>query len=85
MTTLLGRTVVTSDHGNMIGDRAAPVPIREWGHPPGIYTKELVTIPWLVHDNGERREIVSGESVATDAAVSSDVVTKRLENLGYVD
>ncbi|WP_233547711.1 MULTISPECIES: hypothetical protein [Haloferax] len=85
MMALLGRTVVTSDHGNMIGDRAAPIPIREWGHPPGIYTEELVTVPWLVYDNGDRREIVSGESVTTDATVSSDIVTERLKNLGYVE
>ncbi|KTG26911.1 hypothetical protein [Haloferax profundi] len=84
METLPGRTVVTSDHGNMIGERAAPIPIREWGHPPGIHTEELVTVPWLVYDNGERKEIVTGESVAKDDAVSSDVVTERLENLGYV-
>ncbi|WP_416841649.1 hypothetical protein [Haloferax sp. DFSO52] len=85
MQTLPGRTVVTSDHGNMIGERSAPIPIREWGHPPGIHTTELVTVPWLVFDNGERKEILAGESVATEDDVSSDVVTKRLENLGYVD
>ncbi|WP_411966225.1 hypothetical protein [Haloferax sp. YSMS24] len=85
MDTLPGRTVVTSDHGNMIGERAAPIPIREWGHPPGIHTKELVTVPWLVYDNGRRKEIVAGESVETNDAVSSDVVSDRLENLGYVE
>ena len=85
MMALPGRTVVTSDHGNMVGERAAPIPIREWGHPPGIHTEELVTVPWLVYDNGRRKEIVSGESVEMDDAVSSDVVSDRLENLGYVE
>ncbi|KAB1191272.1 MULTISPECIES: LTA synthase family protein [Haloferax] len=85
MQTLLGRTVVTSDHGNMIGERSAPIPIREWGHPPGIYTRELVTVPWLVYDNGDRKEIVAGESVAMEDDVSSDVVSERLEHLGYVE
>ncbi|MFC7205356.1 hypothetical protein ACFQJC_17740 [Haloferax namakaokahaiae] len=85
MQSLPGRTVVTSDHGNMIGERSFPVPIREWGHPPGIYTKELVTVPWLVFDNGQRRTITSGSPVDVDEGISSDVVTDRLANLGYVE
>jgi len=31
-----GRTVVTSDHGNMFGERAWPVPMRVYGHPAGV-------------------------------------------------
>jgi len=29
MTSLEGKTVVSSDHGNMVGERARPIPIRE--------------------------------------------------------
>jgi hypothetical protein len=43
----IGRTVVTSDHGNLLGYRCWPVPYREWGHPKGLYTDRLVEVPGL--------------------------------------
>ncbi len=81
---LEGKTVVTADHGNMVGERAFPVPFREWGHPRGIYTDELVTVPWLVVDSDSRRSITRGDAAATEAA-ESDVVDERLRNLGYAE
>jgi len=30
---LTGKMVITSDHGNMFGERSSPIPYREWGHP----------------------------------------------------
>jgi hypothetical protein len=83
-----GRTVVTSDHGNMFGERAFPVPIREWGHPPGVYTEELVTVPWLVSENGHRtivedRSETGARSTAEEPA--EDEARDRLRQLGYVE
>jgi len=85
---LNGRSVVTADHGNMVGDRARPIPVREWGHPGGIYTDELVRVPWLVVE-GERRPI-RAEPPADEATQGGDatdvaetVVERRLEDLGY--
>lgn len=80
-----GKSVVTSDHGNMFAERSRPIPIREWGHPPGIWTDELVNVPWLeVQSNGDRREIKSGSS-STDSSTDTDTnVQDRLESLGYV-
>lgn len=78
-----GRTVVTADHGNMVGDRARPVPIREWGHPRGVYTDELVTIPWLVYESGDRRSITEGDLRDVDEHEAS-LVEERLADLGYV-
>lgn len=43
-----GTTVVTSDHGNHLGEFATPFPIRLYGHPEGIRTPELIRVPWLV-------------------------------------
>lgn len=85
--TVSGRTVVTADHGNMVGERSWPVPIREWGHPPGVHTEELVKVPWLVHESGTRRSIVADEglSEADEEDVDTDVVQTRLEQLGYVE
>ncbi|QLH81217.1 hypothetical protein [Halosimplex pelagicum] len=80
---LEGKSVVSSDHGNMVGERAYPFPIREWGHPRGIYTEQLVKIPWLVIQ-GERREIVSQPPLDEHEETDDDIVADRLEQLGYV-
>jgi hypothetical protein len=79
-----GKTVVTADHGNMIGERASPVPVREWGHPPGVYTCELVDVPWLEYESGPRRTVRAEEPDADeDQDVETDVVVERLQDLGY--
>jgi hypothetical protein len=78
-----GRTVVTSDHGNMVGERCFPIPIRGWGHPRGIYTPQLVKVPWLVTGTGNRREITEDPSDERQT-VEDHVVEDRLEQLGYV-
>jgi len=80
-----GRTVVAADHGNMIAERSSPVPIREWGHPPGIYTDELVEVPWLVHESGPRPEITSETGASASDAVTDAVVEERLAQLGYAE
>jgi len=82
---LSGKTVVTSDHGNVVGERSSPVPFTEWGHPPGIYTPELVDVPWLVYQNGPRKEIVSEPPESARDDVGDDVVEDRLRQLGYVN
>lgn len=85
MREIRGKTVVTSDHGNMVGERARPFPIREWGHPRGIYTDELVTVPWLIQEADERRTITAGAAASRDPVADDDVVADRLEHLGYVE
>lgn len=77
-----GKTVVTSDHGNMLGERSAPIPIREWGHPRGIHTPELVEVPWLVRE-GERREIVAETPKKATGQDADASVEQRLRDLGY--
>ncbi|MFU1783400.1 hypothetical protein ACM16X_18720 [Haloarcula japonica] len=80
-----GKTVVSADHGQVIGKRGFPIPIREYGHPQGIYSEELVTVPWLTYESGDRPEIIaenSGESATTDH--DEEAARQRLEHLGYV-
>jgi hypothetical protein len=93
MESIEGKTVVTADHGQMLGERSFPIPFREYGHPTGIYTDELLSVPWLTHQNGARRTIVAeepetrergDETGPQDMAVEEDVVTDRLEDLGYL-
>ncbi|SEO22801.1 hypothetical protein SAMN04487948_101210 [Halogranum amylolyticum] len=67
MRALPGRTVVSADHGQMIGERSRPIPSVEYGHPPGVYTEQLTKVPWLVFENGPRKEIRHGASTATSS------------------
>lgn len=80
--TVDGKVVVTSDHGNMLGERTFPLPLRVYGHPVGIRNSELVEVPWAVIEQGERRSIYEEE---TTSAGSNDeeTVKVRLEALGY--
>ncbi|WP_276299025.1 hypothetical protein [Halorussus lipolyticus] len=77
---LPGKTVVTADHGEHLGDRSGPIPVKTYGHFVGLYTEELVKVPWHVYDNGERKEIVS-EAPESDSATED--VDRQLEALGY--
>lgn len=85
MEELNGKTVVTSDHGNMINERAFPIPIRIWGHPRGIHTRSLVDVPWHVYENGPRREIIAEDPPREREDVDEAVVRDRLSDLGYVE
>ena len=78
-----GRAVVTADHGTALGERAWPVPVREWGHPWGVYTDPLVTVPWLVHEGGQRRDVVAEAPVEGDVDADEAAVEERLAALGY--
>lgn len=84
LTELKGKTVVTSDHGNMVGERAYPIPIRIWGHPKGIYTEPLVKVPWLTVQNGEQRKTIAESSRDQMEDVEEETVQNRLRDLGYV-
>jgi hypothetical protein len=77
-----GKIVVSADHGELLGERLRPIPIRGFEHPESIYVEESLKVPWLVIANGER-EIVS-ESPTSSANVASRAARNRLEKLGYV-
>jgi hypothetical protein len=77
-----GKIVVSSDHGELLGDREAPIPIRRYGHPRGIYVDELVKVPWLVYQNGPRPEIIA-EPPEQSISYDEDEVNERLRDLGY--
>lgn len=79
---VFGKRVITSDHGNFVGERASPIPIREYGHPRGLYDDTMVKVPWLVSTVGDRRKI-SADAVGEETEIESDTVQKRLRQLGY--
>jgi len=82
---LQGKTVVTSDHGNMIGESSHPVSITEYGHPGETYTPELVTVPWVVHVQGDRKRVISESPTTTeqDEMNTSEHIENRIKHLGY--
>jgi hypothetical protein len=75
-------TVITSDHGNALGERSWPFPTKVYGHPLGIRMSELTDIPWLITNKNARKNIISGNksNVATN---NQKEIRQRLEELGY--
>lgn len=74
---LVGKSVVTSDHGNSFGEFGI------YGHPGGLYLNSLVRVPWLEIDGHPRKNIESGHVRQEKADVDGDV-SDRLADLGYV-
>ncbi|EMA08752.1 hypothetical protein [Haloarcula marismortui] len=85
---LFGRTVVTSDHGNLVGERPTPcpVPFRMYGHPPSVYADALVTVPWLVVESETRPDIVEGVAAGEreGETANEDDAEDQLRALGYL-
>lgn len=85
---LPGKSVVSADHGQLIGERQRPLPFRDYGHPTGIYRDELVKVPWLEYDGGHRKRVEAGDSnTKYDEKNRDDLDDKaeeHLRNLGYL-
>lgn len=77
-----GKSVITSDHGNLVGERLWPIPVRGYGHPRGLRAPQLLTVPWLVVESEERRDIWSDPPV-THEKPTEETVSERLRALGY--
>lgn len=79
---LSGKTVVTSDHGNLFGERIGPIPSKGYGHPRGIRAENLVTVPWLEINASDRPEIKSA-TPESRTEMDEATVQDRLAHLGY--
>ena len=80
---LPGRTVLSADHGNLVGERFRPIPSRrKYGHPYGVYLPELVQVPWFVVESADRPAIRADPPVEQRSPSEEDV-EDRLEALGY--
>lgn len=83
-----GKTVVTSDHGQLLGETIWPIPINGYGHPE-IHQPELVRVPWMEWDSSDRREITAEPSIGhihvdnSSEQEVSESAQERLEYLGY--
>ncbi|MFB6186400.1 MAG: hypothetical protein ABEI86_05980 [Halobacteriaceae archaeon] len=78
---LIGKTILTADHGNEFGKRAIPIPIRLFGHPEGYRTENLTCVPWIEFTYEDRKRIVSGDIGNSD--VDKSEIESRLQHLGY--
>lgn len=85
---LNGKTVITADHGEMLGESKSFLPSdmggmrRSIGHGYGIHVKELRKVPWVVPEYTERREIVD-EEYTGHTHDGTDNVQSQLRALGY--
>jgi len=77
-----GKSVITSDHGQLLGERITPIPIREYGHPAGIYVSEVVKTPLHVLPFESRRSVKEG-SIRSEPGNTIEEVDSRLNALGY--
>jgi hypothetical protein len=78
-----GKTVISSDHGNLFGEFAWPFLIRKYGHPPRIHTKNLIKVPWLEQDFETRRKITSDPPESDTGTMAEEKRLERLQHLGY--
>lgn len=69
-----GTAVVTSDHGNLLGERVTPLRIPMYGHPPKIHHPALREVPWAVRE---------GSSTDSERRPEAEI-EEQLESLGYV-
>ena len=75
-----GRTVISSDHGEMLGERG--VIQRRFGHPHDIYCPELRVIPWFISPSDTRRTVEPEKPIGFDR-FDDETVNNRLVSLGY--
>lgn len=77
-----GKSVITSDHGNLLGERLWPIPTkRKFGHPYGVRKSELVIVPWFVLKHKDRRNII--DEMPASRNTESVELNDKLEALGY--
>lgn len=79
---LEGRTVVTADHGNLIGETLKPVPVSGFGHPKNFYAPGIVNVPWNVIDTGTSKKVIAEEPLSS-TSVDDERIENRLQALGY--
>jgi hypothetical protein len=83
LNSLEGKTVITSDHGELLGEREKPIPVRTYGHPYGVHIPELINIPWHIYPFDERKMIKSESPSKDEYERDTDKLDQHLSDLGY--
>jgi len=74
--------IVTSDHGNSLGKRSWPVPLRTYGHPNNLRLSSLIDVP-IVRVDGEPREVQDDGTNPVER--ESAELRDQLADLGYLE
>jgi hypothetical protein len=83
---LPGTTVLSSDHGELFGERQILFPFTMYGHKAGIRLGTLIRVPWLVITNSktgvehEEKKMEERDMYQVD----DEKVKDRLRKLGYL-
>lgn len=75
-----GKSVLTADHGEMLGERI--LGRARYEHPRYFYTTELCMVPWFEVTSRQRREIIQEEPIESNQ-LDEQIVENRLRALGY--
>ena len=83
-----GKSVITADHGELLGENPSPLMGRTWSH--GLTrshfpkSKQLCIVPWFTLQNSTpRRDTTSEQPTHTDR-LQADKAEEYLEALGYI-
>jgi len=79
---ITGKTVITSDHGELLGNRLWPLPVRGYGHTAVPPVPQIRTVPWYVLKDDVRKKIVSEPPV--DQGEETHDIDSQLSALGYI-
>lgn len=77
-----GKTVISSDHGELIGEQVFPFTKRHYGHHYGSGAYELRIVPWFIVESTNRRDIVVDPPEIYDS-IDENNLNSKLEALGY--
>jgi len=77
-----GKSVITADHGELIGDRIIPFSQRLYGHPGALKSPSLRVVPWFIPEFENRRETFAEEPYVCEKIDKSGLESK-LRALGY--
>ena len=80
---LPGRTVITADHGELLGDHVFGYG-KEYAHPRTLRTPELCRVPWFVVEGTNRPDITSDPPVKSKR-MDAETTEAKLRALGYLD
>jgi hypothetical protein len=85
-----GKTVLTADHGEMLGENKHLLVSdmrgleQNFGHGRNIYTEELRQVPWIVLDSDIRKEVTKADKIENSEEIDSNI-EDQLRALGYHD
>lgn len=77
-----GKTVITSDHGELLGERLPVIPVKDYDHWYGLHVPELLNVPWFEIETGPRKDVRAEAPVERDAT-DTEEVERHLADLGY--